>query len=517
MQSAPRFELANDSAGTLSSGEGAKAFQQLGMRIIGYSILLVTLTFGWRDEQPSSLQTLLVVFFILLLGWAAITIAARNGYVLFAGQWLFAFSLKLILTLLMTTWFWVTPLGPHLMDTFGGVQDSNIYDYNGKRLAEVGLTNPNPGLQSVWLDYGITRYIAIIYTTFGVSVFYVTLFNALASLGGMLCLLATLVVISPERAAQWQKVRFAMLLPFASYYDATPAKEAPTSLLFYLAVFLCVVVVFSKRKVFAFKIGLALSCALLAVFRLNVLLLLACGAFAGLLLARGALLKRFLIAVAFVLALLILVPVAYHLVLPAGDMSLAGMVDEFIGLPRRVQAAQEALGKKQASANPLVGYVGSIVIPHNVVDFLTLAPLRTLIWLYLPFPFVLPQWKQVFSLPSLLPNDYIGYTAITETLCAKLSSIAMILATPGVFALFRKRAQRLEPGMVFLIIFSFVSALAISNMQVFETRRYRVLLEPLFLALSMWGYACGEPRRHARWIWPMFLVPAVVAYVATES
>jgi hypothetical protein len=523
MESSPSRASDNDITGKfplLSEGGvlEREQYQRLGLRIITYSVFLVALTFSWSDEQPSSLHTLVVVLTVLLLGFLFVTIAARRGYVLSRGQWLFAFALKMSLTLLMTTWFWVTPLGPeHLRDTVGGVQDSNIYDYNGKRLAEVGLTNPNPGLQSVWLDYGVTRYIAVIYSLFGPSVFYVALFNALASLGGILCLLATFVAIAPDKVARWQKIRFAMLLPFGSYYDATPAKEAPTSLLFYLALFLCVLVVFGRKRGFLIPALLTLTCILLAIFRLNVLLLIACGAFAGLLFARGALTKRLLIATAMVAAMAILVPMAYQIVIPGREMSFEGMVDQLIGLSRRVELAQDALDVKQASANPLVGYVGNIVVPHNAADFFTLAPLRTVIWLYLPFPFVFPQWKQIGSLPSLLPGDYRAYVSITETLCARLSALTMIAATPGVFALFRKRTRPLQPGLLFLLVAFVVTALLISNLQVFETRRYRVLLEPLFLALSMGGYAYRNPGRHARWIWPLFIVPAAVAYIATGS
>jgi hypothetical protein len=88
----------------------------------------------------------------------------------------------------------------------------------------------------------------------------------------------------------------------------------------------------------------------------------------------------------------------------------------------------------------------------------------------------------------------------------------MILLTPAVFAVFRDRKCRQNRGVYFLLAGFLVSAIIISNLQVFETRRYRVLLEPLFVALALWGSAYGRPERYARWIWPLFLVPAMLVW-----
>lgn len=485
------------------------------LRVAGYFAWLAVLTLCWVYEQPSIARTFLVLAVVFALGFAAISAAARNGFILSRRKWLFAFSLKMTLTLLITSLFWVAPLGQeHLRDAFGGgVQDSNIYDYNGKLLAEAGLMGPDPGLQGVWLDYGIVRYIAIIYSLFGVSVLYVAAFNALASLCGILCLAGTLAVLGPEHREQWQSIRFAMLLPFASYYDATPAKEAPTNLLFYLALFLCSLMLIGDRKGFNIKLGFALTCVLLAIFRLNVFFFVGLSTFCALLMSRTNWKKMLLITFGFLVGFVVLVSVALHIVLPGADSSLQGLSDAFLNVSARMAMAQDALSAKEGSASPLVSYVGRIVIPHNVVDFLTLAPLRALIWTYLPFPLVFPAWKDISSLPALISTDYFSYISVTETLCAKLSTITLIVLTPGVFAVFRNRLWKKNPQILFLVFAFLITTLLISNLQVFETRRYRVLVEPMFVALSLWGYAYGNPMRFARWIWPLFFAPAFIVWL----
>jgi len=174
---------------------------------------------GWTSEEPSKIRTIIVVFTVFILAILIIRYAKNKSIITSKKLWIFIFLIKLTLVAIILQYLWIPAFNPHrAIGTF----DPVVFDYYGKLLAE---SNFNINLiHGVYNYVGQIYYIGAIYWLFGVSTFYVGIFNALFSLVAFLAITAILVGCSGNKKG-WYFMGLGMLFPELLYYDAIPGKE----------------------------------------------------------------------------------------------------------------------------------------------------------------------------------------------------------------------------------------------------------------------------------------------------
>jgi len=459
--------------------------------VLGGALPVLALPLLWRYEEQSKAVSLGVTALVYLLGVLLLNLAHRAGIVSDRAPWIRVFAFKLVLSFLITSFLWVAPLEPNLLRVSQqnlGLQDANIYDYLAVRIAEEGLAGNVQLLWFTWLSVGITGYLSLIYSLFGISILYVSLFNALLSLAGILALTGTLAVLDAPRR-RWQLLRFAMLLPFGSYYDGTPAKEPLTHAFFYAGLYFIARLLARKGRPAVNIVCLAVVLALLATVRLNVAILLLAANL-------GYFLRR-------------LEPVKLAILGAAGVMTLVAalvwtnpepgaVASQMFDLGRRLDHSQMLFTQRASSGDTALKLaVGEALTPRSVVDLVGLAPVRLAVWLFLPYPHLIPDFARLTAMPEMLIYDRIGYFRFASELPAQLSAILLVILFPHILDGFRAMAKGWPTR--FLAANLLIPALVISNLMLVMGRRYRILLEPLLVAMALWGIQYG-PRGRLRYV-----------------
>lgn len=255
----------------------------------------------WQGEEPSRIRTYTVSIGVYLTATTIICLAARRRLIESTSFWLLLFSLKLLLNVVLTYYLWFEPLAPDLLRVMEGgsfvkLQDSNLYDFYALQAAENGILQSWDSLNFTWLSVGITSYLAIIYSLLGVSVAYVSMCNALLSLVGLIMLCATLRLLF-EAQRKWDWVALSAFIPSIAYYDATPAKEPLTEVLYLSLLYVLTALLCARRILFSRVLLAFLLVVLLVTMRINVAFILM-AAFAYPILQRFGLLKSLVAVIA---------------------------------------------------------------------------------------------------------------------------------------------------------------------------------------------------------------------------
>ena len=488
----------HDSKTKYSSG-GNHKFRLLPIYLMGL-VWCVVLALGWSYEEPNKLATLTVLLCVFILGVGIIHWGKRVGIVHSRIDWIVAFIAKITVSFLITSLLWAAPLTRlgllRSPDVFDGAQDSHLYDYQAVLAAEDGLANSFETLSFSWLSFGVVGYIAAIYSVFGVSVLYPSMFNALMSLTGFIGLTGVIITLDRDRPG-WQWLRWGMLIPFLSYYDATPAKEPLTNAFYYLTLYFIVRIIMERGVLIRNVLGAMSGILVLSMVRPNVafLLLLTNMVF----LIRTTKIKGF-----------VFIGVMITIVL--GSLAFTSDIQAFLFkalfnpskwfevLDLNFSARQEV------GDNILKLSVGDFLVPRNLINLLMYAPIRMIIWLLLPYPFIFPDFSVLSQLPTLLTTEPINFFRIGADLPALASTWLIIFFSPYMLASLPlsllKWKKQVSYGYVILFINLLIPALVISNLMFIMGRRYRTLLEPLLLVFTIWGLCYGRPEKY---IFPIYL------------
>jgi hypothetical protein len=423
-----------------------------------------------------------------------------------------AFALKLTASFLITKYLWALPLGPdHLRCNIPyAVQDSNIYDLDAKRLVEHGLLSLE-GLSGAWLSFGVVRYIAIIYKLFGVSVLYVSMFNALLSLVACIFLTGTLKTLDLRNLRKWQLTKYGMFLPILAYYDATPSKEPLTLAAFFMGLFFLSKMLYSKRDENLYFGMLMIACILLALTRISVLLLfIAISVSLGIFSPRMGTARRTVLACIVPLLLCGIFWVTYSWVV-GRKLDSSNLRESFVSIAAHLDQAKKQLAvKKEASGgHPLKVKVLELLFPQSIWTHLAFSPVRTVLWVYSPYPLIIPDVYKLIQSREIVHTNYRDYISITAHVFPQLSSWLIIILTPSVMAAFLDTRSDGASRRWLLIIAVLVTAFSISNILLIEFTRQKFLAEPMILSLALWGYANGRPRRYYSVVY--FLLAGVLA------
>jgi hypothetical protein len=441
-------------------------------------ILIWFAALSWPGEAPSKIQTLWTATCVGSAGLAFILIALTRRWITAPGFWMMMFAGKFVLSLFITYYFWFEPLEPDLLRipaAMPGAQDSNLYDYYALETANHGFRNSWDYLNFTWLSFGVTGYIAGIYTIFGVSVAYVSMWNACLSLVGVIMLSATMrQLFGPVPIWRW--LAFAMFIPSIAFYDATPGKEPLTHALYYTAFFTLTKLVWRQRLQVTRIIQAIIAITVLAVVRANcALILIAANAWP--VIRRVGFAKSALMGVGF------LVLVAGTLTAVTGSTkSLLSMFD----LAERFTQIQIAVDERNESGDSALKLaVANALTPRTFPHLLIWSPVRSVIWFYLPYPLLIPDTDGITLPPTLIYEDRLKKVLSFHNLCFTLSGWLLIGATPFLLGVFFARRQQYSIGLQALI-FNLVSfVVVVGNLQFIMGRRYRTLIEPLVLAIVL--------------------------------
>jgi hypothetical protein len=160
----------------------------------------------WTNEEPSKLNT-------LLAAWSAYGIVA---FALFQGiksraiinptKWVRIYFIQSLLMLLVCDFVWLRGFTIRTVEPFF---DPVRFDAYAVLLADAGMTPDAVTRQNYT---GTIWYAALIYWTFGVSKFYIALFNGALSFVSWI-LFASIMNHIEGNPLRWQWLRFGMLLP----------------------------------------------------------------------------------------------------------------------------------------------------------------------------------------------------------------------------------------------------------------------------------------------------------------
>ena len=441
----------------------------------------------WLGEEPSRMQTVVLLSFVCVLVVFIINLAKKRGIIKSETTWLIAILVKMTITLLIVKYAWIEILPQHraLGDQFDPVR----YDYYGKLYVESSLDySVIPQVRYP----GVMLYIGFIYLIFGVSTFYVALINCVLSLGAFLVITALLVRITQEKRP-WQWMFLGLYFPDALYFDSLPSKETLTMFFFALSLY-ALYRVFFERSISS--IGVALisvitlwfirapaAVAVLVIFGLWIILACHHGRIPYLLI--------------FILSFFIITQ---------------SWLWTTIYPEQGIMEALNPLSRIPKGTNTLPTYltvvgptdpksINKMLMPRSIPQFIAFAPLRAIAYLIIPFPFWTIQW-----------NTFLGkadsYVVWLQNFC-KFSVIILLISSPALIAATIDSSSRRYSAYK-LVVLGFWVALAIvaNGMFVFH-ERFRSMLTPLWLATVLIGIHRGNPRKYVPLI--IILIPLGIA------
>jgi hypothetical protein len=189
----------------------------------------------------------------------------------------------------------------------------------------------------------------------------------------------------------------------------------------------------------------------------------------------------------------------------AYTVDLSGVLNSIFSIDLRLQAQELFLNSREASGDSALKLaVGNLLLPHSTVDLILYAPIRTIVWLFLPYPLIIPDLSTIGRLLGVVRSDSMEFFALGPDLSAIASTWLMICLSPYVLASCRLQSLRESPQYRILLVNLLVPAMIIGNLQLLMGRRYRGMIEPLFLAMAIWGYCHGQPKKYFVPVYSLF-------------
>lgn len=450
--------------------------------LLGF-LIINCLAFFWDLEEPAKINTIIVFNFTYVSGILIIIRCFNNGKIKSISNWILIFILKIVITYFFVKYFFYLPLQPmDLMRTSTQdslLTDSNYYDYIGAEIVRNGVIENIHLVFSTWLSFGVISYIVIVYYIFGISTLYIALFNCLLILGFAIYLTRTVnLLVENSESKYWQVLMLSMLLPYESYYDSMPSKE-PLSLFFMYASIYYLTLIYKNKtlKINSFEsIGFFSSSMLLIMVRANLgILIIVFGSF--------FIFKRVKIY-KFLFSFIVLTTLIFTF------LELTIGFENFFNSYSDVQKLNETRQKGielTTDDSPLKSFMANSFSANNLLTTILFFPIRLIIWVFLPYPFILPDFKTILFMPEILKNDWHSYYKTPQILCRITSTWIILYLTPFIVRpLFLKKNEN-KNGWTFLFLLCMYLTVIISTNNFVNGGRYRTVVEPLFLALGIIG------------------------------
>ena len=441
-----------------------------------YPIWGFIIALAWRCEEPSKITTILVVWIVQIIAWLIIKRAKKAHIIHSETTWIVAFSVKLLVTLFIIQYLWIPGFEPvsHRIGPHGF--DPSVYDWAGVNLAEHNL---KPVFVRTINYVGVIYYIGLIYYIFGVSTFYVGLFNTIFSLLTFLSIAGILHVIS-RRTKPWQLMALGMFFPELVYYDAIPAKGVLATAFMFISIFLLYSIIYKKKKRLNYFLICLSLLGLLVVRAPIVAVVTAIGLYVAFLNFRRS--KRLLIPLFVgIVAFTIISPV----VIPMMGGGNFNPSSELLDISSKVQSAKDVAERHHIDTSDSID---KLFWPNSFIQAILFAPFRSIFFLVAPFPHLL-----LGDLTGIFSGSF-DYAVLSWNF-TKLSIWCIIIAMPCLFAaLFQKKCRKNR--LYFYIVIPFILVLILlANGRYRLHPRYRVMLDPILLAVALFGYRYGNPKR----------------------
>jgi hypothetical protein len=407
-------------------------------------------------------------------------------------KWIVLFSAKVLLSLLVLKVFWLLPLEKNgflrtdYQDSL--TTDSNFYDYIGLEIAKNGISQSFGLLFSTWLSFGIVFYIYFIYSFIGENILFITLSNVLLTLGSLIFIrLSVFKNYNDNRNENIiNYIPFVLLIPYVSYYDSVPSKEPLCYFgLSYLIYSTTSILNSSKTSIYSRNLyNLLFSIIILTIVRPNFGILTL---FPTFYLLRKRL-KPFVITYITILVGLI-VYFAVDFVIGVNSF-----VDSYTYLTNsaEINDGVQASIQKTSSDGGIKNLIANTFAPSGMFQTILFTPFRIVIWLVLPFPFIIPNVLIFRGHADIFGTDWNLFFRFVEQSMRMLSSMFIVLLFPLFiracinFVKLRQKFANSIDRTLLIFFFSIIIPLTITNF--IDGGRYRVLVEPLYFLICICQY-----------------------------
>jgi len=440
--------------------EKSKIFRGLCWSFFSLWAMLIGLL--WCGEEPSKLNTIIVVLMVFTIAIIIINQAKRWRIINSRIKWMFAFMLMITLVPMILLYSYIT------VDVWGG--DASRYEYIARLIVQNNMDfsvlrsgDKHIGALYLGVYVAIVYYIAYIYWVFGISIFYISLWNTLFSLIAFLSIVGILVDRT-NRISPWQNMRWGLLLPTVLFHSSVPRRDVLAMSFIALAIF--GINRLSLRQDIKSYIILIVSLLGLMAFRASAVALVLLVALIFLLHAP----KRKWI---FSICLLAAIISVFVYVTP--------IVVNFFGgnKPSISTMFDTKLKLEQAEKHSMEGSLNLMFSPRNQIQLILFAPVRAIFLLVAPFPRL---WF------------YTGVGAKINYYA--LSLWVILLLFPSLIAATIQKACRRQEVYWYVVIpfWAVLVAISLGNFIIHE--RYRVMVMPFWLATILVGFYYGEPKRY---------------------
>ena len=454
--------------------------KKYGLMAIKFVVILLIISLFSFEEEPSKLNTVVILSIVCVLATVIIRFAKLKGIIYSEGTWTIAILAKITITLFIVQYAW-SSLGMH-RDVSGF--DPVRYDYYGAMIAEHSL---NLSVIPKGLGYlGTIVYIGVIYWVFGISTAYVSLFNCLLSLIAFLTLTAFLVNITGQRKP-WQLMWLGMFIPDVLYFDALPSKENLTMVLCVLNLYILYLIVFKKRRKYLTLAPLLFACLWWVRAHVAISMLALVGIW--IIISDLSTKQKLLYIVSGAVVLVMFIPFWWK----ESFGEITGLASELNPMSRI------KLSVLQAEPDS----INRLLTPHSLPRFITYIPLRTLAYLVAPFPFWTIKWNAFLG-------DSVSYV-IWHRNFNQLTVIFFLMSSPVLMAATMQRKCRRNPAYKFIVIGFWILLAVVANGEFMMHPRYRTMVAPMWMGAILIGRTQGNPKKYVP-IVSMFILTGIILY-----
>jgi hypothetical protein len=440
---------------------------------------------------------------VFTLAFYTIIIFKKYNIINNVNKWIILFLVKLLIAYILFIIFTYIPLTPEQYRADGYYSDQTLYDHHAYNLVINNWVTYSYDLFYTWLSFGVVLYGAIIYTIFGTNLINIITVNCLMALFTSLIICYIYNLITNKKTDYFKLVMF---LPFSTSYDSSLNKDTLTNTLFYINILIIIYINITKSKILSKATTLfVISFLLLLCVRANV------GAIVLIIMFFIQLLKKsfkyyliVLIAIIFLSLIFIVYPNSFDLFLK--------MID-----PETFYAEQKQFLVRVSAegASDLKIYLASLTMPANNTNLIIGIPLRCIIWLYNPYPDILPHLFDKNYIINMLHDDAYKFASYSYVLGSSFSTWIIIFITPQLLYILFYGYKLIKQW--YLLIISFVIPLIIiSNLTFVAGKRYRILMEPFLILFYYLAKTNTKKINCLSYIYTILLaIPAILYYIYT--
>jgi hypothetical protein len=430
----------------------------------------------WTNEEPSKFNTLLVSW----SAYAAVAIvlmkATRSGTIINPTKWIRMYFIQSLLLLVVCNFIWLKGSVPR---ADGDYFDPIRFDYYSVILADSGMDPAEVTFQNYT---GTIWYAGFIYWVFGVSKFYVTLFNGALSFI-TLVLFASIMRQIEGNPQRWQWLRFGMILPDFLFHFANVSKEPLCAFIVALGIWV-IAKNMAKGRILPTLVSLAPVLVLGLAVRAAAAVLVVFVAFIWFWKSGGR--KRKIGALIIACTILLMGQPITDYVLQKTGASQLNWRHLLSILTDPSSRIREDLYYAPDSWCAIIESLPFCLVP-------VVAPIKGIFMMIAP----MPLWRLHFDkiLGNIINSNYVSPEL--EQLFPKITSWLFVISIPLLSSAFfdTYRSNR-RLWITFPLTFALVIALmGFSVYGIIETR-YRPMILPFWLSVCGIGYYYGRPKRY---------------------